>query len=827
MYAVFSYACQAITPGVTSTMTTSSLSVFFSRDFLRSRILRGAMLFAASLTIARAQLNYAIPYSFSTSVGAVSAGSVDGPGSVARFDSPSGIAVDPSGSIYVSDAGNGTIRKISPTGVVTTLAGKAGAPFVPHTSLDGTGAAAYFGEPEGLAVDSNGIIFVVGDNTVRKITPSGVVTTVGGSIVGLEFNSPKGVAIDPIGNIYVADIYDIKRIAVTGGVPTLVAGGSAGTADGTGNAANFLNPSGVAIGPAGEIYVADTANQSIRKVSPGGVVTTFAGTAGGMGYEDGSGTAARFHAPEGLAADAAGNLYVADSGNSVIRKITPGGLVTTVAGRPGQDGHVDGAAASALFFGPRALALDAFGNLLVAESSNNTIRKITPGGIVSTIAGLSPFEARGNADGAGSAARFDGPAGICRGADGSFFVADRYNNTIRKITAAGVVSTYASGDGKFNLPCSLTMSSSGSLYVADYTNIWRIAPDGVVSLFFANLYEPSGCAFDSAGNLIVADSHNFVIRKIAPDGTGTVLAGSSGVRGYQNGTGSDARFGYMGNLAVDAADNVFLADYENKVIRKITPGGVVTTLAGTQYGAADGPGNEAEFLGPWGLTLDEAGTIFVTDLGTMIRRITPGGMVSAVAGTPGNPSTLDGVGSSAHFESLGGITVDGSGALYVVSGGPRVNVVRKGLPAGAPVISAQPNSKTVATGGSVQFSVVAEGEPAPTYQWYLNGAIFAGATSDTLSFTNVHATDAGDYTVVVTNALGNVTSAKATLTISTASKPTPDPTPSSGGGGSMTAQFICVLALLGAVRFGREAVSNQVTGRIVPKESQRSQASRI
>ena len=785
-------------------MTISSFGGFFSRGFLRSRFLKGAMLFAAYLAMARGQVNYEMPYSFTTSVGAVSAGSVDGPGSAARFNSPSGIGVDPSGNIYVADAGNGTIRKISPAGVVTTLAGKAGAPYAPHTSLDGTGAAAWFGNPEGLAVDSNGVIFVVSDNTVRKITPSGVVTTLAGSIISLEFNSPKAVAIDSVANLYVADIYDIKRIAAAGGDSTLVAGGYLGSADGTGNAAKFYIPSGVAVGPAGEIYVADTWNHTIRKISPGGVVTTFAGTAGVMGYADGSGPAARFNFPEGLAVDAAGNLYVADSGNSVIRKITPAGVVTTVAGRAGQDGHVDGAAASALFFGLRALALDAFGNLLVAENSNNTIRKITPGGVVSTIAGLSPFEARGNIDGAGSAARFDGPAGICRGADGSLFVADRYNNTIRKITAEGVVSIYAGSDGKFNLPSSLTMSSSGSLYVADDTNIWRIAPDGVVSLFFGNLDEPSGCAFDSAGNLIVADSHHFVVRKIAPDGTGTVLAGSPGIRGYQNGTGSDARFGDMGNLAVDAADNVFLADYENKVIRKITPGGVVTTLAGTQYGAADGPGNEAKFLGPWGLTLDKVGNIFVTDLGTMIRRITPAGVVSSVAGAPDNSSTLDGVGYSALFESLGGITVDESGALYVVSGGPRVNMVRKGLPAGAPVISVQPNSQTVATGGSVQFSVTAGGEPAPTYQWYLNGMIFAGATSNTLSFTNVHATDAGDYTVVATNALGNVTSAKATLTISTASNPTPGPTPGSGGGGSMTARFVCVLALLGAVHFGRK-----------------------
>lgn len=789
---------------VSSIVFFSRLGRFLARFILRAQPVTGVALLASLTLVAHAQLNYTTPYSFTTLAGAVSAGSVDGPGNVARFHGPSGIAVDTSGNIYVADTSNGTIRKISSGGVVTTLAGKAGAPFVPHANLDGTGGDARFSDPVGIAVDSTGTVFVTdGNKALRKITPAGNVTSISG-----DFNAAEAVALDGAGNIYIADTFNnaIRRTPPTGGLPTLVAGGSFGSADGTGSAAQFYNPSGIAVGPAGDIYVADTWNHTIRKISPDGVVTTLAGTAGAKGSTDGTGAGARFSFPAGLAIDGPGNLYVADSGNFLIRKITPAGVVTTVAGRAGQHDHIDGAAAEAEFNLPQSLAFDPSGNLLVADTLNNTIRKITPDGVVSTVAGLAPPDTRGSEDGLGNAARFFLPTGICLGPDGSVFVADRYNNLVRKVTAGGLVSTYAGAAGqdsagKFTLPLNLTMAASGALYVANLTTMWRVAPDGIAARFFDNLYEPNGCAFDSKGNLIVADSHHYVIRAIAPDGSDTVLAGTSGQRGYLNGPGSTARFSYMGCLAVDASDNIFLADYGNNTIRKITAAGVVSTLAGTStYGAVDGPGNMAQLQGPSGLALDAAGNIFVTEYGNTIRRITPAGEVSTIAGSPDDPAaTLDGVGKAARFEGLGGIAVDASGVLYVVSGGPGASVVRKGQPAGAPIILTQPLNQSVALGGSVLFSVAVAGVPSPTYQWYFNGVIFPGATTDKLSFTNVRASDAGDYRVVATNSLGSVMSSKATLTISTTPTPTPGP-PSPGGGGSMTAWFACTLLTLGALR---------------------------
>ena len=219
-------------------------------------------------------------------------GSADGTGAAARFASPSGVAVDSAGTVYVADGGNSTIRKITAGGVVTTLAGTAGA----LGSIDGTGAAARFSSPTGIAVDSAGTVYVAdtGNSRIRKITAAGVVTTLAGSP------------------------------------------GGSGSTDGTGAAARFYFPMGIAVDSAGTVYVADTGNSTIREITPAGVVTTLAGTAGATGSADGTGAAASFSSPSGVAVDSAGNLYVADRANSTIREIAPAGVVTTLAGRRAQ-----------------------------------------------------------------------------------------------------------------------------------------------------------------------------------------------------------------------------------------------------------------------------------------------------------------------------------------------------------------------------------------------------------------------------------------------------------------------------------------------------------
>jgi len=257
----------------------------------------------------------------------------------------------------------------------------------------------------------------------------------------------------------------------------------------------------------------------------------------------------------------------------------------------------------------------------------------------------------------------------------------------------------------------------------------------------------------------------------------------------------------IGGLAVDRAGNLYVSQTIERVVLKIDPNGTVTTLAGSGLrGTADGPAVSAQFTMPSGLAVDKAGNIFVTD-GNAIRQITPEGIVSTVGGFATSVGSEDGLGADAQFNVPSAIAVDSTGKLYVADTGN--HSIRIGAFAGTPVITAQPQNQSTAAGANVQFSVTASGLPTPTYQWYLNGIAFSGATASTLSFTSARSSDAGDYTVVVSNALGSVTSSKATLTVSAAPVTAPTtPASGSGGGGTISAWFVFTLLALRAMRNG-------------------------
>lgn len=306
------------------------------------------------------------------------------------------------------------------------------------------------------------------------------------------FNSPGGIAMDASGNIYVADRgnHRIRKISPAGVVSTLAGSGTAGFADGAGVAAQFNDPSGVAVDAAGNVYVSDTRNFRVRKITPTGQVSTFAGT-GTYGYANGTATAATFTYLLGIAIDNSGNLYVTDQDMHSIRKITAGGVVSTLAGS-GAKGFKDGTGTAAQFAFPTGLAADASGNVYVADRDNHRIRKITAAGVVTTLAGNGTADF---ADGTQANARFNMPVGVAVDANGNVLVADRNNFRIRKVTPAGVVSTYAgkgtsgfaeglSGDAQFKLVFGLAMSSiSGNLYVSDQGNfnISFITDGGILS----------------------------------------------------------------------------------------------------------------------------------------------------------------------------------------------------------------------------------------------------------------------------------------------------------------------------------------------------------
>ena len=328
-------------------------------------------------------------------------GATDGAALQARFSDPAGIAVDGAGNVFIADNQNHTIRKIALDGTVTTLAGQPGNPG----SADGTGAAAQFDSPAGLAVDRNGVLYVTdsGNHTIRRINASGVVTTLAGFA------------------------------------------GESGATNGPAAQARFTSPLGVAATANGTLYIADSGNHLIRKLAPDGTVSTFAGDEDNFGSNDGVGTAARFNTPVGLALDALGNLFVADANNHTIRKITPDGTVTTFAGLAGADGSADGMGAAARFSKPAELALDRNSNLFVADAFTHTIRKVTPAGEVSTISGATGED--GASDGANRTARFFNPYGLAVSPKGNLFVTDTYNQTIRLVLVPFKAVLQISPDG--------------------------------------------------------------------------------------------------------------------------------------------------------------------------------------------------------------------------------------------------------------------------------------------------------------------------------------------------------------------------------------------
>jgi len=296
------------------------------------------------------------------------------------------VAVDTAGNVYVADSENHLIRKISPAGDVSTLAGSGA-----NGANNATGTAATFKFPTGVAVDTAGNVYVAdrSNHLIRKITPTGVVSTLAGlaNISGANdangtaatFNFPSGVAVDTAGNVYVADLSNrlIRKITPTGTVSTLAGNaGTTGAINATGTNATFDNPFGVAVDTAGNVYVADSSNHLIRKITPAGVVTTLAGTVGVFGSADGNGTNATFNLPSGVAVDTAGNVYVADSSNQLIRKISPAGDVTTLAGTANTTGAINATGTNATFDNPLGVAVNTDDNVYVADGLNHLIRKI-------------------------------------------------------------------------------------------------------------------------------------------------------------------------------------------------------------------------------------------------------------------------------------------------------------------------------------------------------------------------------------------------------------------------------------------------------------------
>lgn len=513
---------------------------------------------------------------------------------------------------------------------------------------DGSGTDASFFYPDAICSDLAGNVYVAdnGRNTIRQITPSGVVTTLAGTP------------------------------------------GSSGYIDATGAAARFYNPNGICINSTGDIYVADTYNQVIRRVTSAGVVTTFAGT-GSVGSIDGVGSSATFNYPQGMCFDPSGNLYVIEPVTTRIRKITSAGVVSTFA-------------ISSNFTNARTICSDASGNIYVAAININKILKYTPLGVQSVFAGSGAYS---SIDGTGTAASFTYPYGICSDASNNIFVSDRGSYKIRKITPGAVVTTFA-GSGSlgvalgagsiasFNPLASIGADGLGNVFVSSAPCIRKMNSSGFVSILAggggfgsqdlignnASFSNVQGIAIDASNNLIVADLSNNKIRKVT---TATLLVSTiagTGSSGTDDGSVSVAKFSAPSSVCLDPSGNIYVADYYNHMIRKIS-GGVVTTFAGTgAVGSTDGAALSATFNYPYDLCFDSFGNLYVSDTeNNKIRKITPSGVVSTFAGS-GSAGSADGIGALSSFDFNKGISIDANNNLYVAE--YNSNKIRKISPSG-------------------------------------------------------------------------------------------------------------------------------------------------
>ncbi len=638
----------------------------------------------------------------------------NGPATSALLWSPQGVSLDAAGNLYIGDSGNARIRKVTPGGLITTIAGTDAG----FSGDGGPASAAQLAYPSKAAVAPAGDTYIADSSNqrVRRIAPNGVITTVAGTGIpgfagdgdlptNAQFNYPRDIAIDQNGAVLVLDTDNarLRRFVPGGRITTIAGSGVLGFYgdDGPATQAQLSFPWGFTLDRSGNIYIADTGNNRIRKVNPDGIITTIAGTSSGGFSGDGSAAVfAGLNSPAGVAADAAGNIYIADTANHRIRKVDRRGIITTVAGATAGFSGDNGPALSAQLNRPVSVAVDDAGNLYVADAGNHRVRKISAQGIITTVAGSDP--AAGDGGPAVNGLLFQ-PSGVAFDASGNLYVADTSNHRIRLVSQDGTITTMAgngvagySGDNAFaaksqlNIPDGLAFDSAGNLYIADTGNhVIRRISGGIISTVAgsgvpgnsgdggpatsAALYNPNAVAVDRSGNLYIADSGNNRIRVVDRSGMINFYAGDpDAVPGFagDNGPARYARFDYPRGLAVDDSGNLYIADYFNNRVRKVDAlTKNIRTIAGTGVGGFSGDGGpaaQAQLHLPAGLVFDSAKNLYVADLlNDRIRMIGANAFIQTVAGSglPGDPGG-SGPALAASLYSPRAVALDSRGNVY-------------------------------------------------------------------------------------------------------------------------------------------------------------------
>lgn len=575
-------------------------------------------------------------YNIQTAAGSDSNGD-SGPALNAILSQAEGIAADRLGNIYVADAADNRVRKITPDGTIQTIAGSGVAGFAGD---GGPAAQALLNQPYGLAADSSGNLYIadLGNARVRKISVDGSIQTVaGGGVIAaggntavaalnVQFLEPRNVAIDAGGTLYISDFaaHTVYQVSPSGVITTLAGNGNAGFSGDGSQAilAQLMAPAGLAADASGGVYIADSGNSRIRKVSDGVISTVFAvasptgvaisstgtlyiasagyfgtqskaiggltpcmdvaldgpgnvyvtegqfvrevttagaafviagsGASSYFGGDGGQASGARLHAPSGIALDGAGNWYIADSANNRIRQISSAGIITTYAGTGAAGAAGDnGQATLAELSGPLSVAVDSLENLYVADTGNNALRKITPGGVISTVSN-----------------QLHAPSYVAVVPDQSVYVADTGNNRVVRFAVSGDMSTVARMLG----PTAVVAGPQGNLFVSGQTSVVKLAPAGTQSVVLDGLSAPRGVALMSNGDLLIAETGANVVRRVSSSGAVTVIAGD-GAAGFSGdgGSATAARLNTPEDLAVDPTGVVWIADSNNNRVRSLTP----------------------------------------------------------------------------------------------------------------------------------------------------------------------------------------------------------------------------------------------------------------
>ena len=683
----------------------------------------------------------------------------------ASLSYPAGLAFDSSGNLYIVDVFNSNVRKVDTNGIISTVAGDGGQGG--FSGDGGLATQALLANPQGVAVDKSGNLYIVdrGNQRIRMVNASsGIISTIagssttgysgdGGPAAQATFNLPSSIAIDASGNLYIADTnnWAIRRISTSGIITTVAGNGQYGYGGDNGQAtkAKLAGPTGVAVDASGNLYIADSGNERIRYVNSSGVIATIAGTGvAGFSGDGSAATAARFSNPVAVALDASGNVYVADLDNNRIRRFALGGTVTTFAGTTNSVG--DGGPSTQARVEPWAVAVDSAGNLYIADRSEQRVRKVTPAGTIATVAGTGQTGYGGD-NGPATAAVLSTPNDVAVDRSGNLYIADAGNNRIRRVDAAtGTITTFAGTGG-----CCYAGTGTGG--------------DGGLATA-ATLYYPVSVAVDASGNVYFTDLVQtktspapVAIRRVTTDGMIHTWAGGGTKVGFSGDGGPplSAQFGSsIENIRTGPDGSLYIADTNNNRVRKVDPAGAtINTVAGNAQTSASGNGGPATSAGldpPWSVVVDAAGNFYIGANGT-VREVTANGTIGPYAGNGGWGFSGDGgPATAASVAGVSGLALDSGNNLYIAdSGNRRVRQVQPGV---SPAIAL---SSTYVT-----FSLAATGSTSTTQTFVLSNS-----SQGTLNWASSVMTTSGGAWLSIAPSTGSVLAGQTGTTVTVTANP--------------------------------------------------------